>query len=136
MRKWKASVHSLQDRFKEEVDNESTSCRDSADDSLSVDSDKIIKNMNFKELKFLKRGIIRSIERIYDILVLISPFVARAKDFCKTNRYKSIQIEAIFNSRPLFGDPHQPKPVAFRHLSLGRRLLTLPQTKIIFPESD
>lgn len=45
----------------------------------------------------------------------------------------AIQIKAIVNSIPLFSDPHELKPLTFRHLSLGRRFLSLPQKKVTFP---
>lgn len=85
MRKWKTNVHSLQDRFKERVSDESTSCKvlvycsNSADDILNIDSDKLLKNKGLTELKFTKRCVMKTIERIYDPLGSISVSAVRAE---------------------------------------------------------
>lgn len=54
-------------------------CWNPLDNLLNVNNDKPLKNKDMKEYKFMKKGVLRIIERIYDPLSLISPFSVWAK---------------------------------------------------------
>lgn len=69
MRKSKTNIHSLQDRFMEEGNNESKSCKvlcyswNSEGDVLNVASDKPLKNNSWKQNIFVKSRV-DEIERV------------------------------------------------------------------------
>lgn len=50
---------------------------------LSVDSNKLFRNKDIKELRFRKKGVIRNTEGFFNLLCLISPFSVRVKILLK-----------------------------------------------------